>query len=107
VADRGLIAGAMTRLRAGGPASLAGSPVVSATDLAAGSPELPPTDGIVYVTAAADRVIVRPSGTEPKLKCYLEVVTPVSEAARVPAARREARDRMARLRADVAAAVGL
>lgn len=35
---------------------------------------LPPTDALLYLTNDGDRLIVRPSGTEPKLKCYLEVV---------------------------------
>ena len=75
---RRFIAGAMARLRAAAPATLAGSPVTTATDLAEGSAELPATDALLYLTAAGDRVIVRPSGTEPKLKCYLEVVVPVA-----------------------------
>ncbi|WP_341360395.1 phospho-sugar mutase [Georgenia sp. M64] len=107
VADLGLIAGAMARLRAAAPATLAGSPVTTTTDLAQGSPELPATDALVYLTAAGDRVIVRPSGTEPKLKCYLEVVSEVRAGTDVARARRDARERMALLRADVAAAVGL
>ena len=107
VEDVALIAAAMERLRAAGPATLAGSPVVSVTDLATGSAELPPTDGLMYLTAADDRVIIRPSGTEPKLKSYLEVIVPVADPEDVATTRAEAAQRLSRLRADVAAAVGL
>ncbi len=94
VADLALIGEAMARLRAHPPAELAGSPVVVRIDLAApdaGDPAaLPPTDGLHYETADGLRVIVRPSGTEPKLKCYLEAVVPVGpeglDAARADAA---------------------
>jgi phosphomannomutase len=103
VADR--IAPAMDRLRAAPPAALAGSPVRTAQDLAAGAAGLPPTDALVYGTAADDRVVVRPSGTEPKLKCYLETVVPVTDGD-VAAARALAAARLASLRADVAALVG-
>jgi phosphomannomutase len=51
-------------------------------------------------------VIVRPSGTEPKLKCYLEVVEPVPTGD-VAQATTVARQRLADLRADVATTVGL
>jgi phosphomannomutase len=44
----------------------------SFTDLKLGSPELGPTDGLRFDLADGRRVIVRPSGTEPKLKCYLQ-----------------------------------
>lgn len=72
--DVSLIAAAMTKLRENPPASLAGSPVAEVHDLAIGYDGLPPTDGILLLTESNSRVIVRPSGTEPKLKCYLEVV---------------------------------
>ncbi|MFD1504396.1 phospho-sugar mutase [Georgenia yuyongxinii] len=107
VEDLSLIPAAMARLRAAGPTTLTGSPVVATTDLAEGSPDLPPTDGLMYLTAAEDRVIIRPSGTEPKLKCYLEVIVPVPDTGDVTATRRVAAARLERLRADVAAAVGL
>jgi phosphomannomutase len=45
---------------------------VSFTDLGLGSAELPPTDGVRLDLADGRRVIVRPSGTEPKVKCYLQ-----------------------------------
>jgi phosphomannomutase len=100
VADLAVIGAAMQRLREHPPARLAGSPVVSAVDLAAGVDGLPPTDGLRYLTAEGSRVIVRPSGTEPKLKAYLEVVV----ADRDPAV---ADRRLARLQADTASAAGL
>jgi phosphomannomutase len=52
------------------------------------------------------RVVIRPSGTEPKLKAYLEVVVPVADGA-VPAARTRANAAMTELRGEVAAALGL
>ncbi|MEE1927890.1 phospho-sugar mutase [Streptomyces sp. TRM 70351] len=109
VEDLGLIADAMERLRTRPPAALAGLTVARADDLADGSADLPPTDGLRYLlTGAADaRVIVRPSGTEPKLKCYLEVVVPVADAAALPAARERADGLLEALRADVAAAAGV
>ncbi|WP_043497385.1 phospho-sugar mutase [Georgenia sp. SUBG003] len=103
VSDLSLIAATMAQLRAGGPTTLAGSPVVTTTDLATGSDDLPPTDGLMYLTAAGDRVIIRPSGTEPKLKCYLEVIVP--SVPDVSTARHTAALRMEALRTDVAAAV--
>ncbi len=105
VEDLSLIADAMARLRAEPPTSLAGSAVERHDDLAEGVGGLPPTDGLRWYTADGSRVIVRPSGTEPKLKAYLEVVEPVS-GDDVAAARAVATERLAALRADVAAAVG-
>jgi phosphomannomutase len=111
VADLSLIGAAMARLRARPPASLAGLTVRSAEDLAAGAAGLPPTDGLRYrlagpgVTSA--RVVVRPSGTEPKLKCYLEVVLAVPEAAGLPAARERAAALLADLKSAFSLAAGL
>ncbi len=107
VEDLGLIAAAMARLRESPPTSLAGSDVVERTDLAEGSADLPATDALLYRTADDSRVVVRPSGTEPKLKAYLEVVVPADPDDGLTAARTTARERMARLRDDVRAAVGL
>ncbi len=77
VADVSLIADAMSRLRADPPTALGGRAVLRLDDLERGVDGLPPTDGLRFTMADA-RVIVRPSGTEPKLKCYLQVVIPVT-----------------------------
>lgn len=100
----------MQRVRATPPASLAGSRVVEVVDLADGVDGLPPTDGLRLLAEDGTRVIIRPSGTEPKVKCYLEVVVDVEEGRdRDPVghARRTARERLDAVRADVAAALGL
>src|SRR5690606_34767118 len=81
VADLSLIGAAMSRLRQAPPTTLGGSAVVRTLDLSEGTEELPPTDGLLYETADRSRVIVRPSGTEPKLKCYLEVIADVAHDA--------------------------
>jgi phosphomannomutase len=75
-------------------------------DLSLGSADLPPTDGLRYRMAEGARVIVRPSGTEPKLKCYLEVVVPV-EGSNVDAARISAAGRLDALRNDIKTAAGI
>jgi phosphomannomutase len=59
------------------PAVLAGRPVTAVTDLAAGTGGFPPTDALVVTCGDGARVVVRPSGTEPKLKVYLHAVVPV------------------------------
>ena len=71
VADLSIITHTMAALRAAGPATLAGEPVTVRRDLAAGSAALPATDALLFATDSGTRVLVRPSGTEPKLKCYL------------------------------------
>jgi phosphomannomutase len=55
------------------------------------------TDALIF-EGVSSRVVVRPSGTEPKLKCYLEVVEPVGSRAGLPAARAAARERLSALR---------
>ena len=97
----------MATLRQQPPAAFAGSPVRSAVDLAEGSAALPPTDGLLYLTEDDTRVIIRPSGTEPKLKCYLEVIRPVSGADALPAARDAARQQLDAVLADVRAALSI
>ncbi|TQK96928.1 phosphomannomutase [Streptomyces puniciscabiei] len=106
VQDLSLIADAMRRLREQPPTELAGLAVVRAEDLTRGTQTLPPTDGLRYTLDGA-RVIVRPSGTEPKLKCYLEVVVPVADHAALPAARARATELLTAIKRDLSAAAGI
>jgi len=105
VTDLSLIADAMAKLRANPPTTLGGLAVEQVDDLTLGSVELPPTEGLRYRLVEGARVIVRPSGTEPKLKCYLEVVVPVTDS--VDAARIAAAGRLDAIRTDLAHAAGL
>ncbi|MEV0632783.1 phospho-sugar mutase [Nonomuraea wenchangensis] len=105
VAELSQIAGAMDRLRAEPPAELGGRKVLAVDDLAEGAGGLPPTDGLRYRLEGDARVVVRPSGTEPKLKCYLEVVVPVT--GEVTEARVTATTALNAVGADLTVALGL
>jgi phosphomannomutase len=105
VQDLKIIAAAMARLRANPPRILAGQPT-SVVDLAPGTAELPATDAVL-ITGEALKVVVRPSGTEPKLKCYLETRLPATRSANLAAARSEARLTLATIRAEMSTALGL
>ncbi|WP_461174367.1 phospho-sugar mutase [Arthrobacter sp. Z1-9] len=107
VADLGLLDAMMNRLRDSPPESFGSSAVEVFTDLAEGSGQLPPTDGLLYLTRDLTRVIIRPSGTEPKLKCYLEVIHHVGTAAELPEARQAARAALDEVLSDVSEALGL
>jgi phosphomannomutase len=107
VIDLSQITDAMARLRETPPTSLGGLAVERVDDLNQGSADLPPTDGLRYRLAGGARVIVRPSGTEPKIKCYLEVVVPVDPEDGVDAARIAAVGRLDALRDGIRHAAGL
>ncbi|BCL22617.1 phospho-sugar mutase [Streptomyces tuirus] len=106
VEELSLIAAAMRRLREQPPTELAGLPITRTDDLTKGTADLPPTDGLRYTLDGA-RVIVRPSGTEPKLKCYLEVVIPVGEHKDLPAARAKATALLESIKRDLSSAAGI
>jgi phosphomannomutase len=72
VADLADIPRAMARLRAEPPTSIGGLPVTGVDDYLEGIDGFPPNDILRLRVAGGGRVIVRPSGTEPKLKCYLD-----------------------------------
>jgi phosphomannomutase len=91
----------MARLRAAPPAEFSGAKVLEITDLTGGTPRLPSADVLSYQLPGA-RVVIRPSGTEPKIKAYLEVVEPVI-GGRLADARQAAAARFGPLRDAVAA----
>jgi phosphomannomutase len=105
VADLGLITAAMTRLRADPPQQLDDEPV-TVVDLATGTAELPATDAVL-ITGESVKVVVRPSGTEPKLKCYLEARRPPNSSVPLAHERRLARARLARIRGEMSVVLGL
>jgi len=92
VSDLGRITDIMRRLRANPPSSIAGIGVLGMDDLEKPTDGLPPTDGLRFSLEGGARIIVRPSGTEPKIKCYFEVIEYPNgtdlETARASAARR-------------------
>ncbi|MGV1003270.1 MAG: phospho-sugar mutase [Candidatus Nanopelagicales bacterium] len=94
----------MADLRANPPIGFGGLDAAKFTDLETGSADLPPTDGLKYMlggsgAVAGARVIIRPSGTEPKIKAYLEVQAPVTGG--VASARQAAYDKLTEVAADV------
>ena len=80
VTDLSVIANIMKNLRSNPPETIDGV-ATNFTDLAIGTAELGSTDGLRFDLADGRRVIVRPSGTEPKLKCYLQAIGESKEAA--------------------------
>jgi phosphomannomutase len=76
VADMSAITKLLANLRSNPPQVIAGRAVESIDDLAAPTDGLPPTDGIRLWLSGGVRIIIRPSGTEAKLKCYIEVIAP-------------------------------
>ena len=105
VDDLSIIASAMNTLRTAPPGELGGLAVTSVDDLEQGYRGLPPTDGIRLGLDGDTRIICRPSGTEPKLKCYVEVVTPVGDS--ITDARESAATRLEAIKTDLATALGL
>ena len=75
VADMSAITELLAGLRSTPPQEIAGRAVESIDDLALPTDGLPPTDGLRIWLSGGVRIIIRPSGTEAKLKCYIEVIT--------------------------------
>ena len=80
VADLSIIGSTVARIRNNPPAAIMGQSA-RFTDLALGSAKLQATEGLRFDLADGSRVIIRPSGTEPKLKCYLQTTGDSFEAA--------------------------
>jgi phosphomannomutase len=99
----------MSLLRQSPPATIGASPVGEVVDLLS-PPEsrgsstltsLPPADVVVLTAADGLRVVARPSGTEPKLKVYLQLVQPLARGEHVAGARRAAETRLDHCEADL------
>jgi phosphomannomutase len=118
---QGALAGVMARWRSSPPSRLGGLEVARVRDISQGEGDLPPADVVVLELVGATgqglredgsgglgatgRVVLRPSGTEPKLKVYFEVAGAPCDSRDVAEARREAEGRMRRLREAVEAQV--
>jgi phosphomannomutase len=87
----------MSRLRAAPPDAFGGEPAVGLTDLSTGTGTVPRADVLIF-RLAGGRVVLRPSGTEPKIKCYIEIIEPAAGRS-LAAAREAAAGRLAPLRA--------
>jgi phosphomannomutase len=83
VADMTKITQLLAGLRQSPPSELAGYKVARIDDLAAPKDGLPPTDGLRIWLDGDIRIIIRPSGTEAKLKCYIEVITKDAGSAQI------------------------
>ncbi len=81
VSDMSRISELLAGLRKNRPAEIAGRSVSSIDDLAAPKDGLPPTDGLRIWLDGGIRIIIRPSGTEAKMKCYIEVITKDAQSA--------------------------
>ena len=74
VGDLSDISRLMAKVRANPLAEIGGYKVLSFDDLSHPGNGLPPTDGLRFTLEKNIRIIIRPSGTEPKIKCYVEIV---------------------------------
>jgi phosphomannomutase len=92
------IRAAMMRFRSAPPTEVAGIAIEQIVDLSKGEGGLPPSDVLVFKLAGGRRIIMRPSGTEPKLKSYYEVRVPVAAGEPITAARSRGLAELAELR---------
>ena len=83
VADMSRITELLAGIRKNPPTHIAGRAVLSIDDLAEPKDGLPPTDGLRLWIDGGIRMIVRPSGTEAKMKCYLEVISKDAESSQM------------------------
>ena len=103
---REVLSAVMARVRATPPSTLGGLAVSEVVDLESGALGLAPTEGLIWRLGETGRVVVRPSGTEPKLKAYLEVVGAPSPED-LSGERERCRARLDAIRADLARLLSL
>ncbi|MDB4952478.1 MAG: Alpha-D-phosphohexomutase [Myxococcales bacterium] len=92
------IRAAMKRFRSQPPKDVGGHAIEQVNDLSKGEGGLPPSDVLVFKLAGGRRVIMRPSGTEPKLKSYYEVRVPVGDQESIADARKRGLADLGKLR---------
>ena len=97
----GAITNALQSLREEPPTTLGGIAVSDHFDLVNGYEGLGSTDGVLLRLGEAGRVVVRPSGTEPKLKAYIEITSPPSDATSLAEQRRHGAALVEAVRADL------
>jgi phosphomannomutase len=98
---------AVQSLRDHPPATLGGLGVSALFDLAQGYEGLGGTDGVLLELGESGRVVVRPSGTEPKLKAYIEITSPVDDNASLAEQRRRGAELVEAVRTDLASLLRL
>lgn len=101
VADLAAIPRIIENLRVNPPCTVGGRTVTQFVDLESPESGLPPTNGLLFTLQGNSRVIIRPSGTEPKVKAYLQSVQPVADRADLPHAREAAASQIEAMAADV------
>ncbi len=116
IAGKAELESVMTRLRQEPPTSLGGITVKALVDYARGlrrvgnseTPTLlPPSNVVALELDGGHRVIVRPSGTEPKVKCYFDVYESVRAGDALSAARERARATLSMLRTALGETLGV
>jgi len=96
----------MASLRRSPPGVIAGRRVIDVVDLAGGGGPLPPTDALRFDLADGARVLLRPSGTEPKLKVYLHAVEAVTDRTDLASARSRGEAALGEIEVAVATLIG-
>jgi phosphomannomutase len=69
----------MAELRADPPTAVGPHAVERITDYLSDGTGLPQSDILRFDVAGGGRIMLRPSGTEPKLKIYVELIVPATD----------------------------
>lgn len=100
----------MRRLREAPPEQIGECSVLKITDYAEGAafrPRWLPSANLLQIDIADGRILVRPSGTEPKLKIYVDLKADLEESASVTGAENDLMQRATEVAAAVVKSLGL